>query len=786
LNESLDSLKDFKQFTLWTLTKDGRKLPIDYRTKRAYVFGSDWQNDEDAVTDYETVERLTSDNRDLNIAFLLKETDPFFFLDIDKCIDEDGATSDVALKLIDTFKGCAVEVSSSKTGYHIIGKADVVDHRCKNIDHKLELYTSRRFIALTGFNATGDAGVYIDKDVMNDVVDLYFKPSDSLKGINQDTGCIGTIHKDWDGIKCDEELIQKACQSRSASNVFGGKCSFKDLWDNNTRVIKKFYSDEKGELDNSSIDAAIAQHLAFWTGGDGERIHSIMLNSKHKRDKWYRPDSKYGTYLKRTIRNACSRQKEYHSVEKKTPKIDTNGANVKLLNKSTKMSIEDQIKLFNGCIYIVDDHCVITPDGHLLKKDQFNVIFGGYTFFLDTQGCYTTTNAWKAFTESQALEWPKVLTTCFKPLEDSLSIIEKEGILMVNSYVTRPIKRIKGDVSLFINHIEKILPNGDDSEIILSYMAACVQYAGYKFQWCPLIIGAPGNGKTLISRCIEKALGERYCHMPMSNELNEKYNAWLFKKLFIGIEDVYVPEHKAEVVEILKPMITNDRIACRAMHADQKMMDNFANFVLNSNHLDGLKKHRDDRRLCVFHTAQMNKNDLKMEGMDDAYFTKLYGWLENDGYEMVTNFLFEYEIPDKYNPKPGFCNVAPVTSSTEDAIEASMGAVEQEILEVIEEDSTPGMCGGWISSVALEALLKRMNAAKIFPRKKRRDLMESLGFKPHDALYNGRSHMRTHTDGGRATLYIKNGHECELLTDKFEVVKKYDSDQQLSTNPFLN
>ncbi|WP_236470083.1 primase-helicase family protein, partial [Escherichia coli] len=139
------------------------------------------------------------------------------------------------------------------------------------------------------------------------------------------------------------------------------------------------------------------------------------------------------------------------------------------------------------------------------------------------------------------------------------------GLRHDNAYVPVTVASVPGDVTPFLTHLAKLLPVERDRDILLSYMAACVQYKGVKFKWAPLLQGVEGNGKTLFTLCVMEAVGSRYSHMPPAQEIGEKFNAWLFDKIFIGVEDIYVPEQKLELIETLKPMITGEYLAKRAM-----------------------------------------------------------------------------------------------------------------------------------------------------------------------------------------------------------------------------
>lgn len=84
------------------------------------------------------------------IGFVFTDQDPFWFLDIDHCIDSSGQFNEIAKELLTLLAGCAVEISMSGTGLHLFGIGYVPPHRNKNVELGIELYTEKRFVALTG------------------------------------------------------------------------------------------------------------------------------------------------------------------------------------------------------------------------------------------------------------------------------------------------------------------------------------------------------------------------------------------------------------------------------------------------------------------------------------------------------------------------------------------------------------------------------------------------------------------------------------------------------------
>lgn len=790
LPQSFAAMRAYPQFVLWkavpSKTRPGKvdKFPCDVTGQVNDAHNPTiWLDADTAVM----TASLLGD--EYGVGFVFTVNDPFFFVDIDDAFSEAG-WNDISKELCTTFNGAAIEVSQSGRGLHIIGtgnpKVPTEDRRKKardpvtgSKDNLFDIYTEDRFVALTGKSVTGDSSFNCQTN-LDVVVGKWLEYKEGEARDTSSSSWTTTHREDSNPIQDDAKLLSKAMESKpnEVATLFGAeptKVAFKDLWNCNADALSRAYPHDQreGDYDASSTDAALAQHLAFWTGGNCERIEKLMRLSALKRDKW----DYHKSYMQRTITNAVGRQSSWYSVGLSTTEVTEVSTVLEPVMRDgyQLLAADKQVELFKGCVYIAEVNRIFCPNGALLKAEQFNAMYGGYNFSVGDDGEKTTKKPWEAFTESQIMHFPKADSMTFRPDLKPGSIIETDGWRYVNTYVPIDVPTVQGDVTPFMTHLRKVLPNERDQTILLSYMAACIQYKGYKIQWAPLLQGVVGNGKTLFTRCVAYAIGERYTHMPPALEISEKFNAWLFNTLFIGVEDIYVPSNKLEMIETLKPMITNKRLAKRAMQTDQAMHNICCNFMFNSNHKDGIKDATKDRRYCVFYSAQQEKIDLIRDGMTGDYFADLYNWLDNcDGYAKVAHFLNEYAIPNEFNPTMS-CQTAPDTSSTAEAATIGLGRVEQEILEAVEEGK-PGFAGGWVSSFALDKLLKDIRKDNMILPNKRRELMRSLGFDYHPGLGDGRVNnpiMDVTNKDGKPRLYIKMGHIHSNLTKGAEIARHY-------------
>jgi hypothetical protein len=779
------AMRAYRQFILYQLAPrpDGRtdKFPVNPHTGRVDASAHDPAIWMDADTAAALAVRY---GPSYGVGFVFTEADPFFFIDIDGALQPDGQWSPIAQWMVERFPGACVEVSQSGRGLHIIGSGRPVEHRSKNAEYHLEYYTALRFVALTGIHAAGDSGSD-HTAALHFITDQLFKPVAGDNGAPLEWTTAPC--SEWNGPADDGELLRRACLRRAtAGSAFGIKATFADLFEANPDALARAFPHAEQPFDASSADAALAAHLMFWTGRNCERVERLMRLSALARPKW---DERSDYLRDRTIMNAMRISRDVlqdkpldppPGAVMPAPGVDAPA--VHIVTGPTFLNPAQQIDLFKGCVYVADIHRVMVPGGKQYRPEQFRAHFGGYAFSMDAANERTSRNAWEAFTESQVFRPPRADSVAFKPNEQPGILITKGGQTLVNTYWPVDVPRMKGDPAPFLAHVAKLLPDARDQQILIAYIAACVQHQGYKFQWAPLLQGVQGNGKTLISRCVAEAIGARYVHWPKASKLSNQFNGWMVGKTFYAVEDIFTPQNREEILEDLKPMITGgDGLEIEGKGVDQISVDICGNFIFNCNKRAGLRKTKDDRRYCTLFTPQQSKADLGACGMTGDYFPKLYRWLKLEGgYAIVTDFLMSYAIPAELNPAlecGGLAHIAPETSTTHEAIRAGVGRVEQELAEAISA-GRPGFRGGWISFTMFGALLKEINLAGRLSPNMRREILQDAGYDYHPGLPDGRCTVNVIPDGDKPRLFTLREHPMNGLRDATVIAETYAKAQQ--------
>jgi hypothetical protein len=721
------------------VTDDGiqKKLPCN---PQGYT--SDHTNPANHMTLEQAQTLLVKLGPGYHLGFSFTKLNQQFFIDIDKCINAEGLISEFAHSIIKMFSGCYVEISQSGAGIHIIGSyTGDVTHLNKIKGLNIELYTQDRFVLLTGTNARGDWNTDGTESLQLLITKLFNKaatvPAIAPPPPPQDTP-----------IYTDEQVIARARDKISASAAFGNGASFDDLYDNNIEVLSRAYPPhmQGKDYDYSGADLALANKLIF-AGATLDQAVSIMRGSALMRDKW---DER--TYLLDTVSRAL------------TSRSDTQRAQITTTDGSCQAVLSDMPQEFDGCYYIVSEREIYTTQYGMLNQDGFNMVYGGLVH---------KDAPYKAFKTHAAVSGRIIEQRGFRPDLPHGAITEREGFKSVNTYKPLNIIRKHGDTSPFFRFFDLMIPNERDRRILLSYGAVLAQKPGIKSQWAPVIQGVQGCGKSLFADFIAFACGETYTHRAKGDEFENRFNLQWFRKTLILIEDPRLKEAKLE--EVLKPLITSKTLAFEGKGKGVQMNDFPANFILTLNDFDLIQKRRETRRLAVFMSALQTPEDLINAGLTPATYRKIIEWRDNGGYEIFADFIHTY-TPDPEFDFSGDCVTAPDTSTTNAAIESSRTDIETILLEEIEQGRL-GFKGGWISSTWLTDFLSQNRLRHLMPDRKKGQILQSIGYGYHPGLLKGRAVRVVKPDNKRPVLFIKKGHPSTDFTDREQIMRAYELDQ---------
>ena len=214
------------------------KVPLDWRTGKPAN-----PQDPQVWIDYDTAYACGG----TLAGYVFTDEDPFWFLDIDDCWDG-KVWSPLALEVLAMLPGAAIEISQSGHGLHLFGTGKIPPHSCRAPG--LELYHTGRFVALGDRpGASGDCLTDCTAGITA-IVNKYFTKAD----VDEDPPeWSDKSDPTWIGPADDEEIIRRACNSKSSGSAFGSKASFAQLWDAEPIALAKAYPDSGGrDYDHSA------------------------------------------------------------------------------------------------------------------------------------------------------------------------------------------------------------------------------------------------------------------------------------------------------------------------------------------------------------------------------------------------------------------------------------------------------------------------------------------------------------------------------------------------------
>lgn len=385
----------------------------------------------------------------------------------------------------------------------------------------------------------------------------------------------------------------------------------------------------------------------------------------------------------------------------------------------------EQQAYFDGCVFVANFGQIMTPSLRFMNSTQFNAQYGGKYFIVDMEG-KKTNEAWSAATRSVLWTIPKVDHIRFVPSEPFGTILtDALGRKGVNTY--KPIDREvrDGDVSPFLNHLAALVSDENDRRLFIEWLAHNAKYPGHKITWSPVIQSTEGAGKGVIKRIMQHVMGMPYVYYPKASELADsgsKFNAWLRRRLFILVDEIKVDDRR-ELIEILKPLISEIETEVQGKGADQDIEDNFANWLFFTNFKDAVPIGKNQRRFALIFSLLQTADDLIAWGMDEAYFTALYDWLDAGGAAITAKWLLNYPIARGAIPKR-----APVTSSWAEAVQLSRSPVERMIAEAV-EDGLNGFKNGWVSVDAVIARAKETGTVQRLTATTVGTVLEAMGYR---------------------------------------------------------
>lgn len=235
-------------------------------------------------------------------------------------------------------------------------------------------------------------------------------------------------------------------------------------------------------------------------------------------------------------------------------------------------------------------------------------------------------------------------------------------------------------VAVVLEHAERMFPDARERELFLSWCAWQVQRPGEKVRWAPYLCGVEGDGKSFWATAVGLAMGQVNVRSLTAKVLESGFTDWATGAAVIVLEEMKQHGHnRYDVMNTLKPMITNEIIEIHPKGRAPYMSPNTASYLLLSNFMDGAPVAVSDRRYMFLRSA-IGLDEVRAMSAG-GYFDRLFGAVRGRP-GAIRAWLLGYSLHPEFSAE----GRAPDTAVREAVIEAVKSETETLIDDVIDDE----------------------------------------------------------------------------------------------------
>jgi hypothetical protein len=206
-----------------------------------------------------------------------------------------------------------------------------------------------------------------------------------------------------------------------------------------------------------------------------------------------------------------------------------------------------------------------------------------------------------------------------------------------------PVQPVKGDCSLFWDHVRTIICSNKEShyQYVRKWLAHLIQNP-WIIATALVLRGKQGTGKGTFVEAIGKLLGPHYAPLANLDQILGRFNSHLKNAILVLADEAIWGGNKREI-GALKSLITEPKLFIEAKGRDGFGIENFNHLIISSNESWAVHLDPDDRRFFVLDVSSDQKEDIN-------YFGRIRQQLESGGYEALMYDLLHEDLTE-FDPK---------------------------------------------------------------------------------------------------------------------------------------
>lgn len=198
-------------------------------------------------------------------------------------------------------------------------------------------------------------------------------------------------------------------------------------------------------------------------------------------------------------------------------------------------------------------------------------------------------------------------------------------------------KEGKAAIQLVKDHFMLITNDKRNADILIDWCAHNVQEMGIKILWSPLIQSIEGTGKTFIGQLLTSCIGHQNVGIVSPSIICSDFNDYAVGSAVGVFQELrIVGQNRYEVVNAVKPLITDNYIAYHPKGVKGYTVMNTTNYIATTNFKDAIPLEKDDRRWFVIFMAIGSLSEIRqLTGKGHVeYFSDLFSALQTHSGEI--------------------------------------------------------------------------------------------------------------------------------------------------------
>ena len=320
----------------------------------------------------------------------------------------------------------------------------------------------------------------------------------------------------------------------------------------------------------------------------------------------------------------------------------------------------------------------------------------------------------------------------------------------------------KAVIDRFLWHVKYIIGDERQEALLIDWLAHNIKTPGKKINWAIVLQGIYGTGKTYFFNLLEAMLGP-YAKAVANKTLTSHFTGWATGSLVVCIDELRMAgQNRYEIVDTLKPYISNPTVAIEAKGENSIHVPNFTNYLAFTNHKDAVPVDRGERRYCILFSKVESEDQMRKELVDrlntlgirpsegdkpeKVYFDMLFSDLQ-DFPGVLLRFFKDHQYSDHFSPR----GAAPMTEAKKLMMELTKPAYQSDMEEYIDEYHCEVINENIVDLYELKERCPSIDAT--LNRRQQAAALTALGY----THLNGAAQHKLF--GKKHVIYVKNAHE---------------------------